>query len=119
MSGQSHAGPPAYPATATPAPTTTGPQTRVSRRSVLRGAAGVGAVGLAAAVGSGATAAILAPRSGGEPAAAATSGAASAGPIVIYLHDPRTGEMDIFAGTSQVRRRDRAMAARMASMAPR
>src|SRR5262249_58351662 len=49
MSGQSYAGQPADPTTATPIPTTTGPQPGISRRSVLRGAAGAGAARLAAA----------------------------------------------------------------------
>jgi hypothetical protein len=43
-----------------------------------------------------------------------TAGAASAdGPLVIHVRDARTGEMDIFAGTTQTRLRDPALAARL------
>jgi len=79
---------------------------RVSRRSVLRGAAGAGAVGLAAAAGAGAVVAA----SPGTKAA----GPAKAGPLVVYLRDATTGELEVFAGTSKVRFRDPALAARLA-----
>jgi len=86
---------------------------RVSRRSVLRGAAGAGAVGLAAAAGAGAVVAA----SPGTKAAAPTAtdaGPAKAGPLVVYLRDATTGELEVFAGTSKVRFRDPALAARLA-----
>ncbi len=73
---------------------------RVTRRSVLRTAAGAGAASL---VAGGALGAI--------PAAAAAD---ATGPLVVHVRDLRTGEMDIFAGTTMTRLRDRALAARLA-----
>jgi hypothetical protein len=81
----------------------------MSRRSVLRGAAGAGAVGLAAAAGAGALVAAA------RPAAAtpAARPAAHAEPVVVYVRDAGTGELEAFTGTSQVRFRDPALAARL------
>jgi hypothetical protein len=95
-----------------------------SRRSVLRGAAGVGAVGLAAAVGVGAVAApALAadrPRPGsadaGRPAATALP-AGAAEPLVVYLRDAASGELDVFAGTGHAVIRDPALVARLTAAA--
>jgi hypothetical protein len=97
----------------------------LSRRSVLRRTAGFGAVGLALAAG-GTTAGVAissrsqagtsAPSQGRTAAAASTAGP---GPIVIYMADPSSGEMEIFAGTGQIRHTDRAMATTVMSMAPR
>ena len=81
-------------------------QPRLSRRSVLRGAAGAGAAGLAAT-------ALAGPA---RPAFAATSAAAhhtkASGPGHGHLgtirpphvRDARSGEIDVFRGTSQTRR---------------
>jgi hypothetical protein len=80
-----------------------------SRRSVLRGAAGVGAVGLAAAVGVGAVAAPASAR----PAAAQRETAT--GPVVVYLRDAASGELDVFAGTSHAIIRDHELVARLTS----
>jgi hypothetical protein len=90
-----------------------------SRRSVLRGAAGAGAVGFAAAVGVGAVAA-PALAAGNRPAAAPARPAAalpadSAGPLVVYLRDAASGELDVFAGTSHTVIRDRELVARLTS----
>lgn len=82
----------------------------MSRRSLLRGAAGAGAVGLAAAAGAGAVMAAARPA---EAKAAPAAGQAGAEPLVVYLRDATTGEMEVFAGTSQVRFRDRALAAQL------
>jgi len=82
----------------------------MSRRSLLRGAAGAGAVGLAAAAGAGAVVAASRPA---EAAPAARPASASADPLVVYLRDATTGEMEVFAGTSQVRFRDPALAAKL------
>ena len=89
------------------------PPSRVSRRSVLRGAAGAGAVGIAAVSGAGAVLAAA------RPATAATTSAApgAAGPLVVYLRDAATGEMEVFAGAGQTRFRDPALAARLMSRA--
>lgn len=101
----------------------------MSRRAVLRGAAGASAAGLVA--GSALTAAVPAmaaarPARSGQPAerpgrsAASTTPATAAGPdraegpLVIHVRDARTGEMDIFAGTTRTRLVDPALAARLA-----
>ena len=98
----------------------------LSRRSVLRGGAIAGAVGIAAAVGGGAGALgdaltpglhRIAPQSPANLAAAAAM--AVPGPIVIYLADPRSGEIDVFAGTAKAHHTNRSLAAMVASLAPR
>jgi hypothetical protein len=117
MSGQSYAGPPADPTTATPVPANTGPEPGVSRRSVLRGAAAAGAAGLAAAAVAGAAAPALGAATSASSrghAAGATNEAAAAGPVVVHLRDARSGEMDVFAGTSHTRLHDPDLAARLA-----
>jgi hypothetical protein len=84
----------------------------MSRRSMLRGAAGAGAVGLVAAAGAGAVVAAARP----EAKAAAPDLAAMpahAGPVIVYLRDAKTGELEVFAGTSQVQFRDPALAAQL------
>jgi hypothetical protein len=99
----------------------------LSRRSVLHRAAGIGAVGLVVAAGGGTTAAVLSARSHkdtsaqpqGSSAIAATANGSGPGPIVIYMADSSSGEMEIFAGTGQTRHTNHAMAAMVASMAPR
>jgi len=57
----------------------------------------------------------------GVEAAAATTGAVSRGrltgePVVAHVRDARTGEIDVFVGERKVRIRDRAVAARLASV---
>jgi hypothetical protein len=93
-----------------------------SRRSMLRGAAGIGAAGLAAGAIAGlaaapAFAATDQPAAGDRPAAAAraerSDHADPAEPVVVHLRDARTGELDVFRGTSQFRLRDRDLAARL------
>jgi hypothetical protein len=113
MSGHSQAGPPADPAAAAAEQ-----QQRLSRRSMLRGA-GASAAGLAAIAVAGPAAPALAAAS--RPAAPARGGASADGssdgmsePVVVHLRDVRSGEMDFFAGTSQVRLRDPDLAARLA-----
>jgi hypothetical protein len=94
-----------------------------TRRSMLRTAAGAGAAGLVASAALGAVtaptaAAATRPAAGGGPARAHGPGRAapsqSREPIVVHVRDLSTGEMDIFAGTSQTRRHDRALAAALA-----
>jgi hypothetical protein len=90
----------------------------LSRRSVLQGAATAGAAGLAVTALGAATA---------RPALAATSSSASSSssagsaagahhsdPIVVHVRNARTGDIEIFSGTSQTRLRDRDLAARIA-----
>jgi hypothetical protein len=115
MSPQSHADPSA------------GPTEPPSRRSVLRGAAGVGAVGFAAAVGVGAVAASARPALAADNRRAANADRpltalpadATATPLVIYLRDAASGELDVFAGTSHTVIHDPALVARLtASVRP-
>ena len=87
------------------------PPASLSRRSLLRGAAGVGAVSVAAAAGAGT---IFAAAQSAKGATGAHEGGAAhpAGdePIVAYLRDAATGEFEVFHGTRQVRVRDRKLA---------
>jgi hypothetical protein len=77
----------------------------MSRRSVLRGAAGAGAVGLAAAGGIGAAAGLTRPDRAGQNTVGQLP-ASLAGPVTVYLRDTSTGEMEVFAGTGQTSVRD-------------
>jgi nitrous oxide reductase len=93
------------------------PGRRLSRRSLLQGAATAGAAGLAAtAIGAAAS-----------PALAATSRASAAGqqhshdpagtpagPIMVHVRDAKSGDIEVFSGTSQTRLRDQDLAARIA-----
>jgi len=97
-------------------------QTAPSRRSVLRGAAGVGAVGFAAAVGVGAAAAPALAAGNSRPAARPETAQPSTGqsdtaaePVVVYLRDATSGELDVFSGTSHAVIRDHELAARLSS----
>jgi hypothetical protein len=92
-----------------------GSQPRLRRRSALQAAA---VAGLAAAplAGLGALAAGV-PAAGGtsaDPAAArqeAGTPAAPGDPVIAHVRNARTGEIDIFSGTTQVRVHDAALAA--------
>ena len=117
MSGNDHAGSPAGPAAAA-----IQPQDGPSRRSILWGAAGAGAAGLAAAAMAHTAPALAAatPRASRpqQPDAPANPAPAPAGePVVVHLRDARSGEMDIFSGTSRTRLRDPDLAARLARAA--
>jgi hypothetical protein len=87
------------------------PPASLSRRSLLRGAAGVGAVSVAAAAGAG-TIFAAAGSANAATGAHADTAAHPAGdePIVAYLRDASTGEFEVFHGTRQVRVRDRKLA---------
>jgi hypothetical protein len=90
---------------------------RLSRRSLLQGAATAGAAGLAAtAIGAAgpALAATAATTTGSPPAADRSPGRAPAGPIMVHVRDTRSGDIEVFAGTSQTRLRDKDLAARIA-----
>ena len=83
---------------------------RPSRRSVLRGAAGAGVAGIAATALAGA----------GMPAVAAASRPVaktnhldSGEQIVVHVRDARSGEIDVFHGSSQTRVHDPDLAARL------
>ena len=92
-----------------------------SRRSVLHGAAGLAGAGLAATVMAGTLAApasaSAAPRTHPGRAARVSSAAAASGsgePVIVHVRDVRSGEMDVFAGTEQVRLHDPGLAAKLA-----
>ena len=89
---------------------------RLSRRSLLQGAATAGAAGLAATAIGAAGPALAA--TSGPPAtdrsAGRSSGPAPAGPIMVHVRDARSGDIEVFAGTSQTRLRDKDLTARIA-----
>src|SRR5258708_35963133 len=92
-------------------PGTGQPPASLSRRSVLRGAAGVGAVSVAAAAGAGSIfAATRSANAATDAHAGSAAGTAAhpAGdePLVAYLRDASTGEFEVFHGTRQVRVRN-------------
>jgi len=99
------------------------PAGRISRRSVLQGAATAGAAGLAATALGGA----LSPAAAASTRAASATGAPSAtrapaggdvkapaGPIVVHVRNAKSGDIEVFSGTSQTRLRDQDLAARIA-----
>jgi hypothetical protein len=85
----------------------------------VRGVAGVGAAGFAAAVGVGAAAGPALAADNRRAAAPAWPDTAlpadAAGPLVVYLRDAASGELDVFAGTSHAVIRDHELAARLTS----
>lgn len=90
----------------------------LSRRSLLRGAAGAGAVSVAAAAGAGTLFAAAGPASAATDAQSGAhvgDAARPAGdePVVAYLRDAATGEFEVFHGTRQVRVRDRKLAVQL------
>jgi nitrous oxide reductase len=97
--------------------TQSSPAMGVSRRSVIRGAATAGAAGLAATALGGA----LSPAASASTRAASSTGAtadaevkAPAGPIVVHVRNAKSGDIEVFSGTSQTRLRDKDLAARIA-----
>ncbi len=87
---------------------------RMSRRSLLHGAATAGAAGLAVtALGAGASPA-FAGASGPATAENQSEAQAHAGPIVVHVRDAKSGDIEVFSGTSQTRLRDADLAARIA-----
>jgi hypothetical protein len=94
-------------------------QPRLSRRSALRTAATTGvAVTALAAASAPALAAARPARADrddtGHDVAAHDAGSAEAAPgepVIAHVRDARTGEIDVFRGTSRVRVRDPALAA--------
>ena len=89
-------------------------QPDLSRRSVIRGAAGLAGAGLAAGA---ITAAIAAPAAAAarpaRPAGQATSDAGRGEPVIVHIRDVKSGEMDVFAGTSHARLTDPGLASRL------
>jgi hypothetical protein len=89
----------------------------MSRRSLLQGAATAGAAGLAVtAVGAAAGPALAAPSRPSAPEQSRDHDEASthAGPIMVHVRDAKSGDIEVFSGTSQTRLRDRDLAARIA-----
>jgi hypothetical protein len=85
---------------------------------MLRGAAGIGAAGIAAGVLS---AVAAAPAGAAVTKDAATADdareAAHDEPLVIHVHDARTGIVDLYTGEQHVRFTDHQLAARLARAA--
>lgn len=89
-------------------------QPDLSRRSVIRGAAGLAGAGLAAGAITGAIAAPAAAAARPtRPAGQAASDAGRGEPVVVHIRDVKSGEMDVFAGTSHARLTDPGLAARL------
>jgi hypothetical protein len=86
-----------------------------SRRSVLRGAAGASVAGIAATalVGTAGPALAKAARPAEPAVRAEAADHDSTEPVVVHLRDVRSGELDVFRGTSQVRLHDPELAARL------
>ena len=93
---------------------------RMSRRTLLRGTAAAGVAGLAvAAVGGPASAAPSrpgAPDQPDQPDQRNDPGQATPPlePIVVHVRDAKSGDIEVFHGTSQTRLRDQDLAARIA-----
>jgi curli biogenesis system outer membrane secretion channel CsgG len=97
--------------------TQSSPAMGVSRRSVIRGAATAGAAGLAATALGGAlspaASASTRATSSTRAAAADSEVKAPAGPIVVHVRNAKSGDIEVFSGTSQTRLRDKDLAARI------
>jgi hypothetical protein len=83
---------------------------------MLRGAAGIGAAGLAAGM-LGGVIATPAVASTTKPAADDARSAAHDEPLVVHVHDARTGVVDLYTGEQHVRFTDHQLAARLARAA--
>jgi hypothetical protein len=93
----------------------------MSRRSLLQGAAAASAAGLAvtalgAAVRPAAAAASTASSTAGTASSAPAHGDLKApeGPIVVHVRNAKSGDIEVFSGTSQTSLRDKDLAARIA-----
>jgi hypothetical protein len=94
------------------APTEPSGSARPSRRQVIAGAgAGLGLAATGALAGVAGSAVLAAGSAGG----AAHSGAGGSDVVVAHVVDAGTGDIDVYVGESQVRIRDRAVAARLGS----
>jgi hypothetical protein len=87
---------------------------RMSRRTLLRGTAAAGAAGLAVAAVAGPASA--APSRPAAPDQRNDPGQATLPlePIVVHVRDAKSGDIEVFRGTSQTRLRDQDLAARIA-----
>ena len=82
---------------------------------MLRGAAGIGAAGLAAGVLAGAVSAPA--MAATAPAKADDASAAHKAPLIVHVHDARTGVVDLYTGEQHVRFTDHQLAAQLARAA--
>jgi hypothetical protein len=97
------------------------PAERLSRRSLLQGAAAAGAAGLAVtALGAAVSPAVAAasttssaPARGDMKAPAGGDMKAPAGPVVVHVRNAKSGDIEVFSGTSQTSLRDKDLAARI------
>ena len=87
---------------------------RLSRRSLLQGAATAGAAGLAVTAMGAANPALAATNRSSAPSASLGAANTPAGPIVVHVRDARSGDIEVFSGTSQTSLRDTDLAARIA-----
>ena len=99
--------------------TQSSPAEGVSRRSVIRGAATAGAAGLAVtalggALSPAASAATRTPASSARTQTSAGEPKETADPIVVHVRNTKSGDIEVFSGTSQTRLRDKDLAARIA-----
>jgi hypothetical protein len=89
----------------------------VSRRSVIRGAATAGAAGLAVTALGGALSpaahASTRPKAGAGPAGRTGETGETGGPIVVHVRNAKSGDIEVFSGTSQTRLHDTDLAARI------
>jgi hypothetical protein len=81
---------------------------------MLRGAAGIGAAGLAAGALAGVAAAPAGAATAKDTRAAEAGTAAHDEPLVVHVHDARTGVVDLYSGETHVRFTDHQLAARLA-----
>jgi hypothetical protein len=82
---------------------------------VLQGAATAGAAGLAVTALGGALSPAAAAAASTRAAASADAGTSMpAGPVVVHVRNLRTGDIEVFSGTSQTQLRDKDLAARIA-----
>jgi hypothetical protein len=95
------------------------PKPGMSRRSMLRGAAGAGVAGIAVTALGTAGPALAATARAAKPAARGAAGTAADDAadtdeqVMVHVRDARTGEIDLFSGTSHTRVQDRELAARL------
>jgi hypothetical protein len=93
------------------------PARRLTRRSLLQGAATAGAAGLAVTAMGAAAGPALAATSQSSAANQSRDHHASSEPIVVHVRDAKSGDIEVFSGTSSTRLRDKDLAARIARAA--
>ncbi|QMU66815.1 hypothetical protein [Streptacidiphilus sp. P02-A3a] len=92
----------------------------LSRRGLIRNAAGAGAVGLAAGTllsGAAGTAAAAPKQDDAATALAPAPAGEAAEPLIVHLHDPKSGALDVFQGERHRRVLDPGLAAALRNAA--